>query len=82
MKTPALIMALGLVLGASASFAEEKYERKSADEWKYEYNDGFREMKVERKPDGGWKEEYKDEFCEVKREMKSSGEYKEEVKCK
>jgi hypothetical protein len=79
-----MMIALGLPLAASTTklLAEEKFERKSRGEWKYEYKDRGREVKRERKANGEWKEEFKDANCEVKRERKSSGEYKEEVKCK
>jgi hypothetical protein len=54
MTARATTVVLGLAFAAwtSALLAEEKFEQKGEDEWKYEYKDEYCEVKRERKSGG------------------------------
>lgn len=65
--------------GAAAYDPQEKYERKSPREWKYEYQDGRYVLKEERKG-REYKYESKQGNSERKFERKKDGSWKEEVK--
>lgn len=64
---------------ASANDPQEKYERKSDREWKYEYQNGNQVIKEERKG-REYKYERKSRRGERKYEAKADGSWKEEVK--
>ncbi len=61
MNAYAMTVALGFAFAACAgtSRAEEKFEQKSKDKWKYEYKDEYYEVKRKRTSSGEYKEEVK-----------------------